>query len=85
MSPKFPKLLTYYSKLKVFHYLYNVIDLMQRYSFGTVFATKLSVVKKKQWSKRVLSALYVGNGQKVKKRPLQLLFFAECIFDNLKK
>ena len=41
MSPKSPKsLLYYYTQLKVYHYLYNVIELIQRNSFWYCFCDK---------------------------------------------
>ena len=40
MSPKSPKSLLYYSQLKVYHYLYNVIELIQRNSFWYCFCDK---------------------------------------------
>ena len=65
MSPKSPKWLLYYSQVKVYLYLYNVIDLTQRNSFSYCFCDKTLGCEKQKWSKKVLSALYVGNGRKI--------------------
>ena len=64
MLPKLPKLLLYYSQLKVYHYQYNVIKLIKRKSFWYCFRKRTLVFEKKN-GKKVLSALYVGNGRKL--------------------
>ena len=48
-------------------------------AFGTAFAMKPPVVKAKM-GKKVVSAMYVA----IKKCPLELVLFAEYIFEDLK-
>ena len=92
MSPKSPKLLLYYSQLNVYHYLYNIIELIQRNSFWYCFWNKtLGCEKNGQKVYCLLCMLEMYKKYdtyelgKIKKCPLELLFFTECVFDNLKK
>ena len=47
MSLKSPKSLLYYSQLKVYHHLYNAIELIQRNSFWHCFCDKTLGCKNK--------------------------------------
>ena len=93
MSLKSPKPLLYYLQLKVYHYLYNVIELIQRNSFWYCFCDKTLSCENKVAKKKYCLLCMLGMDKKfdtcelenAKKCPLDLLFFAECIFDNLKK
>ena len=93
MSLKSPKSLLYYLQLKVYHYLYNVIELIQRNSFWYCFCDKTLSCENKIVKKMccLLFMLEMDKKfdtyelEKVKKCPLDLLFFAECVFDNLEK
>ena len=93
MLPKLPKLLLYYSQLKVYHYQYNVIKLIKRNSFWYCFRKRTLVFEKKKMVKKycLLCMLEMDENfetcywYKIKKRPLELLFFALCVFDDLKK
>ena len=84
MLPKSPKLLIFYLQLKVYHYLYNVIELVQINSFWYWFCNKtLGCRKKKEMVKKscLLCILKMDKKsdtyewEKVKKRPLEFFIF----------
>ena len=106
MSPKSPKFATeslplfvlplsivyHYSQLKVYHYLYNNIELIQRNRFWYCFCYKTLGYGKNGQKKYSLPCMLEMDKtfetyelEKVKKCSLKHLFFAKCVFDSLKK
>ena len=88
-----PKLLLDYFQLKIYNLLYNIIELMERNGFWYCFCNETSgsesKTEQKKWCLLYMLQLDkkidVDELEKMRKCPLELVLFAEYVFEDLKK